>query len=66
VETIHYFLKRYREGLVEEAEVRRTIERELASYRDHLMGRRARRGALVPLKVGRRAESVGERSGPAW
>jgi predicted CoA-substrate-specific enzyme activase len=32
VETIHYFLMRYREGLVARAEARRTLDRELEGY----------------------------------
>jgi predicted CoA-substrate-specific enzyme activase len=37
VRTIHYFLKRFREGLVQEAELRDLIEREFEEYRVQFM-----------------------------
>ncbi len=56
VETIHYFLKRYREGLVEEADLRRTIERELAGHRRHMEEEEAT--GLVQLTPGARWEET--------
>ncbi|MDH5761316.1 MAG: hypothetical protein OEZ65_17265, partial [Gemmatimonadota bacterium] len=52
VETIDYFLRRYRDGLVEDAEIRRTVERELEAYRKATEADRAAT-ELVQIEMGR-------------
>ncbi|MDH5761256.1 MAG: acyl-CoA dehydratase activase-related protein, partial [Gemmatimonadota bacterium] len=52
VETIDYFLRRYRDGLVEDAEIRRTVARELEAYRKATEADRMAT-ELVQIEMGR-------------
>ncbi len=54
IETIHYFLERYREGLVREVEIRSLIEEELEAMREQLTQLPATDQPLVELTLGRR------------
>jgi predicted nucleotide-binding protein (sugar kinase/HSP70/actin superfamily) len=51
VETIHYFLKRFREGHVKEAELRSMIESELAEYRAQIT-ETPTQPRLIALEIG--------------
>jgi predicted CoA-substrate-specific enzyme activase len=49
VETIHYFLQRFRDGLVSELEIRARIRTELARYCDELLERAPTARPLIQL-----------------
>ena len=50
IETVDYFLKRFRERLVSEGEVRARIEDELCRYREAVVSRRPQEAPLVQLR----------------
>lgn len=52
VETIHYFLKRFQEGLASSAEIRRKIAAEIAHYRAELLDPPVAERPLIQLKCG--------------